>query len=316
MLDDVIGQDQAVRYLREVVTGRVQNPLLIVGEEGTGRRFSVLEAIKEVIALKKGATSSDVVQVAQGVHPDVMFVAPQADKELGVDPIRDLVARAGNHPTSAPCRFFLVDGADRMTPAAANAILKTLEEPPAQSRFFLLAESFDRVIPTIRSRCGRVNFRKLPESFIVLKLSRFERDPGKALVYARMGEGSIGRATRYWGSGRLSIRDRVFNMLQLGVQGDLSSAFSVVDELSKDLPLTLRFLIFLVHDVMTSEIDPQRVINQDLEEDLAAMRVRAGKTFIPRLWVELKSVHERFESSYVNLAFQLKTALATATLGG
>jgi DNA polymerase-3 subunit delta' len=312
----VIGQDQAVHYLREVVTGRVKTPLLLVGEEGTGRRFSVLEAIKEVIAQKRGDSSSDVVQVVQGVHPDVMLVTPQADKELGIGPIRDLIAKAGNHPTSAPCRVFLVEGVDRMTPAAANAILKTLEEPPAQASFFLLAESFDRVIPTIRSRCGRVNFRKLPESFILERLSKFEKDPTKALVYARMGEGSIARATQYWGSGRLSIRDRVLEMLQQGVKGELAAVFSVVDELGKELPLALKFLTFLVHDVMLSDIYPQRVINQDLVEELAVMGVQCGKNFIPRLWSELKLVHERFESSYANLAFQLKTALATATLCG
>jgi len=316
VLDNVVGQDRAVRSLRGVVTGHIKSPLLLIGDEGVGRKFSVLESIKEIVSAKKGPTSSDIVQVAQNAHPDVLVVSAPADKELGVEPVRDIVTKAGSYPVSAPCRFFLVDGADRMTPAAANAILKTLEELPAQSRFFLLAESYDRVIPTIRSRCGRVDFQKLPESFILSKISLFEKDPGKALVYARMGEGSVGRATRYWGLNRLSLRDRVFDMLRSSVNGDLSSSFSVVDELSKDLPLALRFLIFLLHDVMICELEPQRIINQDIESDLGSIRVRAGQVLLHRLWGELKTVHERFESSYINLPFQLKSALATACVCG
>ena len=311
MLDAVIGQGNAVRYLRKVVDGQIKSPLLLVGDEGTGRKFSVIQAIKEVMAQKTGSTGTDIAQVTHNAHPDVTLVSSVDDKDLGIDPIREVISKSEYSPIAAPYRFFIIDGADRLTPAAANALLKTIEEPPSFSRFFLLAESFDRVIPTIRSRCGRVDFQRLPESFIVERISKFETNPDKALVYARIGEGSVGRASRYFGSNRLVFRDRVLNFLQLSANGDLSSSFEVIDGLLKELSLALRFLVFLVHDLMVLNVDPDRVINMDLLEDLSAMRLKLNPSTLMQLWSELRVVWERNESSYVNLPFQLKSTLAS-----
>lgn len=315
MLSDVIGQDEAVAYLRRVIDGKVVSPLLLIGDEGVGRRMSVMETIREVLVADRGEGSAEVVQLQRGIHPDVEVVTAPADKEIGVEPIRELLDRAQHYPSAAPNRFFVIDGADRLTSAAANALLKTLEEPPAASRFFLLAESNDRVLRTIRSRCGRVPYRRLPESFVLSKVSVMEADPDKALVYTRMGEGSVGRAVRYWGSNRLSLRDHVFNMLKLGLDGDLSSAFAVVDEVSNDLALALKLLRFLIHDLLILSVDSSRLINLDLREDLTAMRACASDDTWTRLSAEVRLVEERYESAYINLIFHAKAALSTALSG-
>jgi len=275
-----------------------------------------MAAIKEIVARQRGKDSPEYLQVEQSAHPDVALVTAPADKEIGVDAIRDVVSQSQSYPTSAPNRFFIIDGADRMTAPASNAILKTLEEPPALSRFFMLAESYDRVLPTIRSRCGRVGCQKLSESFVFEQLSKYESNPDKALVYARMGEGSVGRAARYWGANRILFRDRVLGLLHSSTTGDLSSAFASLDELTKELNLVLKFLCFVVHDVLVVRVDPNRAINQDVLEDVAAMRNRVKDDTWQRLWSNLRTVWSRNESSYVNLGFQIKSALADAFCGG
>lgn len=312
MLSDVVGQPEAVAYLQKVVQGSLRSPLMLLGDEGVGRRFSIFEAIREIVAVQKGADSSECLQVLRGVHPDVTFVTAPSEKELGVEPMRDIVAQAQSYPTAAPSRFFIIDGAERLTVAAANALLKTLEEPPAASLFFLLAESYDRVLPTIRSRCGRVPYRKLPESFIFERMCAFEADRDKALVYARMGEGSVGRAARFWGSNRLVMRDQAYSLLQAAAAGDLSGSFSTIEELAKELPLLLTLLRFVVHDVLVSRVDSARVVNQDILEDLISMRTRAKIETWVGVWKALKVVSNRYESSYINLGFHLKTSIATA----
>lgn len=316
MLSDIVGQEEAVKYLRRFIDGSVDKPLLLVGDEGTGRRSSVMEVVLEMVSAKRGANSPEAIQARNRTHPDVVVVSSPEGKEIGVDPIREMLDRSVMHPISAPHRFFIIDGADQMTPAAANAILKKLEEPPALSRFFLLAESYDRVIPTIRSRCGRVNFRRLPESFVLQRISEFEPDSNKALVYARLGEGSVGRAIKYWSSNRLTLRDRALSMLESSAKGDVSSAFSVIDDISKDLNLALKFLIFLVHDVLVGGVDQSRVVNQDIEEELSSMRSSVKSPTWNNLWEGLRTVNDRNESAYVNLGFQLKSALASAFCGG
>lgn len=316
MLSDVQGQDVAVQFLQQVISGRIVSPLLLVGDEGVGRRFSTLEAVKEIIAADRGGPDcAEVLQVRHGVHPDVVVVTAPSEKEIGVEAIRDIVDQAQTYPTASPNRFFVIDGADRMTVAAANAILKTLEEPPARSRFFLLAESHDRVLPTIRSRCGRVPYKRLSESFVLSRINNVESDADKALVLSRMGEGSIGRALRYWGSNRLQLRDHVFNALKSVLDGDLPSAFAVFDEIQEDLPLGLRFLRFLTHDVLVLPVDPDRVINRDIREELKAMRIRATSQVWTNLSNEMKHVQQLHESSYINLHFHLKTALLSAFSG-
>lgn len=316
MLNDVVGQSEAIHLLKRVVEGQLVNPLLLVGDEGVGRRFSVLEAVKEIVASARGGPGCpECVQINQGVHPDVVTVTAPGEKDIGIEAVRSVLEQCNNHPTASPFQFYIIDGADRLTGPAANAILKTLEEPPSYARFFLLSETYDRVLPTIRSRCGRVPYRRLPESFIVSKIMTFEGDADKALVYARMGEGSVGRAARYCGANRLSLRDRVLTFVDAGVRGDTSSMLSGIDEVSQELELAFKFLRFLSHDLLVGHIDPSRVINIDVVSDVASMRKRRPETTWRQLWEELKTLQKRHETSYLNLSFHVKTALISAFHG-
>jgi DNA polymerase-3 subunit delta' len=315
VLSEIVGQEAGVSCLRKVVGGTLSAPLLLVGEEGVGRKASVLAAIREIISTSRGEGSSEVFQLEHGVHPDVLILAAPEGKELGVDAVRDAIASSNQHPAASPFRFFILDGADRLTPAAANAILKTLEEPSHFSRFFLLAESYDRVITTIRSRCGRVDYRKLPESFVVQRLSKFEKDPDKALVYARLSEGSIGRATRYWGSNRIVTRDKSLEILRQAATGDLPAAFGLVDELSKDLQFVLRCMVSVVHDLLLVSTVPGKVINRDVMEELVEIAAKAPSQRWVAAWRDLRTVWVRNESSYVNLSLQIKAALVASFIG-
>lgn len=315
MLNEIVGQDDAVRVLHRVVDGSLKSPLLLVGEEGVGRKASVMSAIREILVAERGAGSPEVTQFDRGVHPDVFLISAPEGKDLGVEPIREAITASFQHPVASSLRFFIIDGVDRMTPASANAILKTLEEPPEYVRFFLLAESFDRVISTIRSRCGRVDYQKLPESFVLSRISKFEKDPDKALVYARLGEGSIGRATRYWTSNRIVVRDRSMEIIRQAACGDLPSAFGIVDELNKDLQFVLRCMVSVVHDLLLVSTVPDRVINRDVIDEMTEIQRKVSVQKWVAVWRDLRTVWVRNESAYVNLGFQIKAALAAVFVG-
>lgn len=276
-----------------------------------------MEAIREMIAHDRGGFNTpEVYQLQKGIHPDVEVLSAPADKEIGVEPVRDLLEKAQSFPTAGPHRFFVIDGADRLSVAAGNALLKTLEEPPAASRFYLLAESNDRVLPTIRSRCGRVPFRRLPESFVLSKLSSMEKDPTRALLYTRMAEGSAGKAIRYWGANRIALRDLTFSVLQSCVSGDLGSALALVDEVGEELSLAIKLFRFLLHDMLLLSVDPERLINVDLHEGLVALHGRCRPSVWSRFSAELRQVETRNESAYINLHFHLKTALVSTFVAG
>jgi DNA polymerase-3 subunit delta' len=250
------------------------------------------------------------------VHLDFKVVSPADGKDIGIDAMREVIETAGISPTTAPLRLFVIDGADRMTSAAANALLKTLEEPPETSRFFLLAEQMQRVIPTIRSRCGKVPFSRLPESVVVAELSKFERDNTKALVYARMADGSLGRATRYWGAGRLRTRDQAWTLLEQGFSGDLSSLFSAVDAVTQDIPLVLRFLELILHDFLMIHHEPGRIVNVDLADKINALASEGVLVkALPRLLTGTRVIRDRMRASKINAAFHMKTLFVEAFSG-
>ena len=311
MLSDVQHQDDAVLFLRRVVEGRLTNPLLLLGSEGVGRRYAALQATRELFCTGDKSTSCscvDCIQVAQGTHPDLLVLAPQDGKDIGVDAARSLIETINTYPTQSALRVILIDGADRMTVPAANALLKTLEEPPATARVFLLAESSSRVLPTIRSRCGLLVFRPLPEEFVHARVQQFEKDVTKALVYARLSEGSVGRAVQYWGSGRLALRDKALSLLTFALAKDVASIFLLLDQLDKDLPLTLRFLAALAHDLLVLGVDEARVLNLDVIDALRKMRAPTATTW-QALQQGLDVMLAKARTTKIQLAFHAKTLL-------
>lgn len=304
MLEGILEQPEGVFYLQKVVEGRFKLPLLLAGVEGTGKRTSVLEAGRAVF------NSAQHVALDRGHHPDFRLVQAEDNKEIKVEIIRDLVEETRALPSWGRWKFLVIDGADRLTAASANALLKVLEEPPEKVRFFLLTEQIDSVIPTIRSRCAVVSYRRLSERLILSKLREISQDDTKVNVCARTAEGSLGRALRCLVSGQLTIRDDVLSVLSLTSRKDLFAAFSAVNELT-DLSQAIRFLGQLLRDLLILDVAPAHVINLDCVDALAALKVHLSVGAIRGLLESLRIMRAQVGSS-VNLGFHLKAALAAA----
>lgn len=309
-LNDISGQSDAVSALCRVRDGDLTKPLLLVGEEGVGKKASALAAIREMILRDSAQPEQDELLFDTGCHPDVHLLTPVAGKEFGVDVVRDLIQSLSQHPNQLPYRFVVLDGADKLTTAAANGLLKTIEEPPTYARLFLIARTPEGVIPTILSRCGLVRYGRLSEQYIYQRMVELETNTDKAWMYTRLGQGSLGKSIRLWSEGKIQVRDAAFQALGYLAEGNLSQSFASVDSKEKDLDTFLHFAISLAHDLLLVKRVPSKVINQDLLEDLHSNS--AGLELWERLWLGLKEVYQRNESSYVNLSFQLKAALAGA----
>lgn len=317
MLDDVQHQDGAVAYLRGVIEGRVISPLLLVGLEGTGRKFAALQTAREIFCSgdrSKTCGCFDCLQFNQGMHPDLLQLIPEDGKDIGIEAARTAIEAIQSYPSQAKLRVVIIDGADRLTAPAANALLKTLEEPPPTVRVLLIAESAAHVIPTIRSRCGILNFRPLPEGFVLQSLQKFESDPTKALVYTRLSEGSLGKAIQFWGSGRLALRDKALSLLSSALNRDVAGVFLLIDQLEKDLPLTLRFLDTLVHDLLLLRVAPERLINGDILDVLGKMRPPSANSWAV-LHEGLRDTLATSRHTKIQLGFHAKTLLLQTFVG-
>ncbi len=141
---------------------RYPHALLLVGPRGLGRELAAVEAA--VMLACEGATdpwsvSSCAERVRNGSHPDVRAVLPQGKaRKIKIEQIREIANEAAARPYEAQCRVWILDGveASGLVPAAANAFLKTLEEPPEHVRLLLLADNPGAVLSTIRSRCQQL----------------------------------------------------------------------------------------------------------------------------------------------------------------
>jgi hypothetical protein len=142
---------------------RFPHALLLVGPRGLGRELTAVEAAVMLAcdgAADPWSVSPCAERVRSGVHPDVRAVLPQGKAgKIKIEQIRVIADEARSRPYEAQCRVWILDGveASGFVTAAANAFLKTLEEPPPHVRLLLLAENPGAVLPTIRSRCQQLS---------------------------------------------------------------------------------------------------------------------------------------------------------------
>lgn len=173
--------------------------------------------------------------IARGVHPDVTWVRPDDDRAartIPVERVREVIRQTGYHRFSARARFVLVDPAEAMAEPAANALLKTLEEPPRGTYFVLVTHNAAALLPTIRSRCQRLRFGALAEAEVERWLvSAHGRAPEVAAGAARVSGGAPGTALSLDGpalQARREQRERLSRALLLGgdATGELAGALT------------------------------------------------------------------------------------------
>lgn len=225
----IVGHDEVMGQLwRALEQGHLHHALLFEGPRGVGKRAVARQLAKAANCEREdGPRPCDVCptcrQITEGSHPDVVFVEPSADRAtpvISVAQVREVVRKTGYHRYNARRRFFVFDPAESMPPASANALLKTLEEPPDGTGFILIATHASSLLSTIASRCQRVRFSAVPHDVLVRWLEA-RRVPAASQV-ARLAGGCPGRALEL-ADGKLeaqrTIRDSLIAATELPLGG-------------------------------------------------------------------------------------------------
>jgi DNA polymerase III, delta'' subunit len=198
VFDALVGQDHAVEVLRRAAAGHgMTHAWLFTGPPGSGRATAARALAAALLCPDQGCGHCDLChQVEIGSHPDLEVVRPEG-LSYSVRQTRELVLRAAGAPTLGRWRIVLFEDADRSTEAAANALLKAIEEPPPRTVWLLCAPSPDDMVITIRSRCRLVTLRTPPaEAIAEMLVTRDGVAPELAAFAARASQGNIGRARR------------------------------------------------------------------------------------------------------------------------
>lgn len=201
----VRGHDRVVAGLRRsLAEGRFPHAFLFVGPEGVGKKTFALRLAQALLCETRAEADLDPCgacpachQVAAGTHPDLIVAARPEDKhDLPIAVVRQLGHDMGLKPARGARKVAIVDDADDMNDEAANALLKTLEEPPPGSILVLIGTASEVQLETIVSRCRVVRFDPLPESELqeVLLERGIAHDRVEAARLAALGEGTVVRA--------------------------------------------------------------------------------------------------------------------------
>ena len=155
---DIVGQDLALAILRRALVTEAAHAYLFAGPLGVGKSEAAVEFAAGLICADGGCGDCDACRrVRDGIHPDVETVAPEGTNIL-IDQVRAVNEDVVLRPFEATVRVYIVLAAETMNKEAANAVLKTLEEPPPHAHFILVSSYPEQLLPTIVSRCQRVPF--------------------------------------------------------------------------------------------------------------------------------------------------------------
>jgi DNA polymerase-3 subunit delta' len=194
--DSVVGHDEAVAMLKEAVASeRVTHAWLFTGPPGIGKLHTARVFAAALNCPAGGDGTCDTCRrILRGVHPDVHVIVPEGDNLL-VEDVRAVREEASRTHHEAPVGVFILDEADRMTEAAANALLKVLEEPPPGVVFILVVRSAEALVGTVPSRARVLPFVSLSLAELTAALGQdLGLDPAQTTWAAAAGHGRLAKA--------------------------------------------------------------------------------------------------------------------------
>lgn len=217
IFEDVVGQEQIERTIKNAIEqDKVSHAYLFCGPRGTGKTTTA-RLLAKALLCEKGptpdpdGTCEDCQMIAEGVHPDVYEL--DAASRTGVENVREeIINRVQFAPTRGRYKVYIIDEVHMLSPAAFNALLKTLEEPPAHVVFILCTTDPQKILETILSRCQRFDFHRISMEDIegrlhyVCEQEGFECDEEALQIVARHARGGM--------------RDALSTLEQLSVFGD------------------------------------------------------------------------------------------------
>ncbi|MHC4123729.1 MAG: DNA polymerase III subunit [Planctomycetota bacterium] len=219
-LKDIYCQDKAVSILlRSLANDKLAGAYIFAGSEGVGK-FSLAKEWGKLLLCEKPKADKDFRDscgncescrlIEAGSHPDFNHIYKELSEftrdgkgktnpvDLPKDVVREfLIEKVSQKPALSQRKVFIVSQAERLNIASQNSLLKVLEEPPAYCFIVLLCTRLEKLLPTTKSRCQVIHFGPIAEKIIIDKLTHADLEEKKANYFARLSQGSIGKALKW-----------------------------------------------------------------------------------------------------------------------
>lgn len=321
---EIVGHEQIKEHMQAAIRDKKPfHAYLFQGEEGVGkealaRTFAAGLQCQSESADKPCKECVSCRQMESGNQPDVIWVTREK-ASLGVDEIREQLCNTMDiKPFSSPYKIYLVPEAEKMTEAAQNALLKTIEEPPEYGIVILMTSNISALLPTIQSRCLTMEFRPLSTAVVESYVKEHCQVPDyQARASAAFAQGNLGKAMRYAKSEDfIERKDHIISLLRHVEQMDLSEMLAVIKDLgtSKDeVRDYIDLMVLWYRDVLLFKATKD--INQLLFQDEASYISREASH---RSYEKIEEILQAFEKAKVrlraNVNFDITMELMLLTL--
>ena len=198
---DILGHEQIIEHLQNAIkTDKVSHAYILDGPDMSGKKM-IADAFSMTLECEKKGTEPcmechSCKQALGKNQPDIIYLQHEKPNTISVDDIRSQINNdIGVKPYSSPYKVYIVDEAEKMNVQAQNALLKTIEEPPAYAVILLLTNNAEIFLPTILSRCVRLSLKAVPDEKIKAYLmENYEVPDYKADVCVAFAQGNVGKA--------------------------------------------------------------------------------------------------------------------------
>ena len=294
--ESIIDQDRPIRILTTFLQkGTIPHALLFTGIEGVGKENAAVafamacncsgdiskSGAEREAARSDGRPDADIQpktgrpcgcckscrKIKSDNHPDIIRLKPSGSF-IKIDQIRALCQTLAMKPYEASMRVVIISDAQAMNPAAGNALLKALEEPPVGTILILVTAHASDLLPTIVSRCQPIRFNPISSQYLASVLIRehgFHSED--AAVISAMAGGSMSRALRMHRNNWISRRNWLIGELNSLSTGSVNRLLAFANQLSNkkdDLPDLLEVIKSWFRDLVIAKIHPDKMLNHDL----------------------------------------------------
>ena len=321
---EIVGHEQIKEHMQAAIRDKKPfHAYLFQGEEGVGkealaRTFAAGLQCQSESADKPCKECVSCRQMESGNQPDVIWVTREK-ASLGVDEIREQLCNTMDiKPFSSPYKIYLVPEAEKMTEAAQNALLKTIEEPPEYGIVILMTSNISALLPTIQSRCLTMEFRPLSTAVVESYVKEHCQVPDyQARASAAFAQGNLGKAMRYAKSEDfIERKDHIISLLRHVEQMDLSEMLAVIKDLGTrkdEVRDYIDLMVLWYRDVLLFKATKD--INQLLFQDEASYISREASR---RSYEKIEEILQAFEKAKVrlraNVNFDITMELMLLTL--
>ncbi len=322
---DLIGHEGPKTLLRaSILHDRVAHAYLFYGEDRIGKRLAAFRFAQALNCdADPGTNSPDAcgacrscLQIEARTHPDFLLIEPdreQANPQIKIEQIREIEQQIIYRPLIGRYKSIVLDEADRMTLGAANALLKTLEEPPAHSLFVLVTCRPSALPATIRSRCQGIRFvppaHTQVEAALILKR---EISPADARLLTMLTQARIGQALAGDLKAIRANQDEFRTVLSPAALQSIATLLATADALHKAdrIPEALEWITLWARDLLLLHVgaDPDLLLNPDRVSELKEVAQRVQADDLMDLLAEVEAI-DRASNRNINLLIALENIL-------